>query len=291
MKTMIIPNTDHLATVDKKIMKSMQNHNYDRVESEQLFHDFFVFLRINNITRKTLMSDPLTLDTLTQVCFIFVDKVGLSSRRNVAIINMCASFFDRDIFLDDCVIHLLKYLDSLIASVDSNRVLSYAIRTINSTVSAFAHEYQKKYMPKIKLKIEDFEIEDSNHNNYASTSLFVHLSEETWNTLFESNTNIENDYINEHCISETREEAIRLLTYCKAFGRFEVLCFLATCKLIDDPRIWSFSTPSKLANILTKYDLKTVSDSCFHTIAKIFNISFEDYFGSFSDNYMPSFTE
>lgn len=255
------------------------------IKIEKEYKEFLNTLKTRNLTAETIKNDYFIYNDAAEKTLEYLSKVALRSVRNRNLIN--ATGYDFDMFADDITMHILRKLDAVLAC-NSDYMIPFIITLVNNEVISICRKWERTY-PSLKKanKVSntgDCPV-DAKEPDY--NSVFNFLDDVAW-SLIADDTDIEADIIRQENRGENRATVLKALANSSACSRFELVSLLAT-KVITNSNNRCMKTRA-LAEAIDKIGLDAVSEACFETASSVFDISYNTYFGQFTNDYVPAYS-
>ena len=255
------------------------------IKIEKEYKEFLNTLKARNYTADTIKNDYFTYNDAAEKTFEYLSKVALRSVRNRNLIN--ATGYDFDMFADDITMHILRKLDAILAC-NSEYVIPFIITLVNNEVVSICRKWERTY-PSLKktAKISnegDYPV-DTKEPDY--NSVFNFLDDVAWGLIADV-VDIEADIIRQENMVENHASVLKALANSNFCSRFELVSLLAT-KVITNSDNRCMKTRA-LAKAIDKIGLDAVSEACFETAASVFEISYDTYFGQFTNDHVPMYS-
>ncbi len=255
------------------------------IKIEKEYKDFINTLKTRNLTAESIKNDYLVYNHAAEKTLGYLSKVALRSVRNRNLIN--ATGYEFDMFADDITMHILRKLDAILAC-NNDYAIPFIITLVSNEVVSICRKWERTY-PSLKKTAKvtnaDDHLLDNTEPQY--NSVFNFLADVAWG-LIADDIDIEEDLIRQENMAENHATVLKALNNSSACSRFELVCLLAT-KVITNSNNRCMKTRA-LAEAIDAIGLNTVSEACFETAASVFEVSYDTYFNSFTNDYVPAYS-
>ena len=254
---------------------------------ENDYKEYLMTLKSLNTTMRSIKDDRIKYNELAEKTLEFISKVVLlRCSRNRNLIN--STGYEFDMFADDISMHIINKLD-IILSCDKENMIRFIVTLSNNKVLDIFRKWNRTYPSLTPPKTPYTSADSNNGGNNTETenkSVFNFLDDVSWGFIA-ADTNIETEILNKEQEIEQHTTVLKALKNTNSCTRFEVLSLLATKVItISDNRC---TKTRKLAEAIDTHGLYSVSVEYFEMASTIFNISYEDYFDCFSNDFTPKY--
>lgn len=254
---------------------------------EKNYKEFLNCLSRSKMSAESIKNDHATYNEVAEKTFQYLRNVALRSSRNRNLIN-CTGY-DFNLFADDITMHILRKLDAVLSCSDEY-VIPFLIKMVNNKVVSICRKWERTYPTLKKRNTKGSATSNETYEPEAEpefNAVFNFLDDVSW-SLIADDTNIEADIIHQEETLERHSSVLKALACANSCSRFEIMSLLAT-KVITNSDNKCMKTRA-LADAVDKIGLSAVSEACFETAALLFDISSDNYFSSFTNDYTPEYT-
>ena len=270
------------------------------------YKNYLTSLKEKQENLETIRQNPMEYNKLGELTFKFVKNVVLKSSHNKS--NISSTTLEYDEVVNMVTTKVIRKTDEVLA-VSEKGMIPFVMTIASRETSDICKKWRRQYLKKKDKMDEDEEGTDqmsenegkkSGNDKEERESRFVDFDEVKWGTL-RDDYNLEEDCMRNEEKLDRLQKVLPIYDELSRMNAFDVLSFVVTKGILTDKGggiVRARILAKKMDGLLKKADEKNINKAkvaekiyryFFLHAADEIGISYEKYFGDFSDQNLPDY--